>query len=72
MDKVSITLELDKQGAIRAIKATDIYLAVYEYAQELRNYCKYDEGDTTEAEKWRDKLYEILEMRSIDIEEELP
>ena len=58
----------------RCIKATDAYLALNDMQEAFRQELKYNDHEepVEEAlERMRDKLIEILEMRCIDLENEL-
>lgn len=41
--------------------------AVEEYARWLRDICKYGEPENVEAHTFRDKLFEILGDRGLDL-----
>jgi hypothetical protein len=69
--------EFGKAESIRAQKATDVYLAIYDMGALLRQEIKYNCEQYTMEElqlliKIQDKFYEVLENRKINIEEELP
>ena len=63
----------DKQDHLRALKATQLCISIWEIDQHLRALIKYDEKLTNEVETAlqdvRDKLREILNSNHIDIEE---
>ena len=52
---------------LRYIKSTDILLALHEFDQHLRSESKY--RDNEEAEKLREKFWEILGDNNISIDE---
>jgi hypothetical protein len=69
-----LTLEFDcsedsPEAAVRALKATQAYLVIWEMFQELRKIYKYseDEIDAEHADKWADKLRELCEQHGIDV-----
>lgn len=67
------TLPEEKQELLRALKATNAYLVVYDMFQELRKVWKYSEleDEIAFAEHWRDKLIEICSFNGVNVDEEL-
>ena len=53
--------------ALRALKALDLALAVWDLDQWLRSQVKH--GDNYELQPARDRLWEILDAHGIDLEE---
>lgn len=57
----------------RATKALDVLLVLYDFDQHLRSELKYNETLTDEQyeklDKLRDKLYEIMNERSVSLDE---
>lgn len=65
--------ESERQAALRALKATDAYLVIWEFTQELRKVWKYSEDDSAAAaaELWRDRLFEYMDQHGVHLDEEL-
>lgn len=63
----------DNLASVRAMKATDIYLACHAFTEELRKVCKYSENnnEVKHAEKWRSKFKSYLEDYEISLDQEL-
>jgi hypothetical protein len=62
----------DKAAHLRAIKALDMAIALWDMDQYLRGLIKYGELDDKvyqALEEARDKLRDILNERSIDLDE---
>lgn len=57
----------------RAIKSLDVLLVLYDFDQHLRSELKYNENLTDEQyeklDKTREKLYEIMNERSVSLDE---
>ena len=57
----------------RAVKSLDVLLVLYDFDQHLRSELKYNETLTDEQyeklDKLRDKLYEIMNERSVSLDE---
>lgn len=79
--KATLTFDLtspeDKEAHLRAIKATDAYLAMWTFAQEiLRRYRKYDVPENLKDPNdlivhIEEQFYRILEEHNINLYEEL-
>lgn len=75
--QVQITFNIEypeeRRAAMRCMKATDAYLALWEMQNKLRDVWKYSdvEIEVHEAEKWRDVLSSCMEKFGIDLDEEL-
>jgi len=77
--KATITFDLDdkfeKEAHLRAIKATDAYLALYSFREYLENKLKYSEDETSinyiTTQIIFNKLLEELDHYSIDLDNEL-
>jgi hypothetical protein len=64
----------ERKSHIRAIKATDVYLAVYDTLEYLRKKLKYEdlaESERIFIEDFQSLLSNSLAERNIDIYEEL-
>ncbi len=48
-------------------QASDLHCAVWDYADWLRNICKYQDPSKVTADACREKLYEFLRERNIDL-----
>lgn len=61
----------DKEEAIRMLRATDVYLVLHEFLEELRKVWKYSDvaPDVAAAEKWRDELLSIMRDRGISFDD---
>lgn len=57
----------------RAIKSLDVLLVLYDFDQHLRSELKYNENlseqEYEKLDKLRDKLYEIMNERSVSLDE---
>ena len=62
----------DEKAAIRALRADTMYYVIWEYLMELRNVYKYSEveGEIREAERWRDRMLNLLAEHGINLDEE--
>lgn len=63
----------DKQAHIRATKATDAYLVIWEMFQELRKDWKYSQDPEVikHAERYRDVLNMLVQGHGIDLDNEI-
>jgi len=63
----------DRESHIRAIKATDAYLVIWEMFQELRKDWKYSQDPEVvkHAEKYRDLLNSLVHGHGIDLDNEI-
>lgn len=48
-------------------QASDLHCAIWDYAEWLRGICKHGDPDSVNAEKCREKLYELLNERNVTI-----
>lgn len=77
MATATLSFDLDKPEDVvahmRAVKALDMSLVIWDIDQYLRGKIKYDETITEEAhdalDKARDELYTIMNRHKIDIDE---
>lgn len=55
---------------MRAVTATNVYLAIHDFLQELRTVYKYSENDKEieAAEVWRAKMWECLERHGVNMD----
>lgn len=71
MAKATLEFDLSNQDDanlhMRCVKSTDIVFALHEFDQHLRSESKY--RDNEEAEKLREKFWEILGDNNISIDE---
>lgn len=69
--KVICKFDLDNEGDIfkynAALRGPNMFQALVEYANWLRNECKYSENPA-HAEECRDKFWEILKDNAVDLE----
>lgn len=63
----------DRLGHLRAVKATDAYLVIYNMFEELRKDWKYSQDPEVvkHAERYRDILNMLVTQHSIDLDNEL-
>jgi hypothetical protein len=63
----------DKEAHIRATKATDAYLVLWDMMQAFRTVYKYGQDPVAAkyAEEWRDKLIEVMRDHNIDLDNEI-
>lgn len=64
----------ERKAHVRAIKSTDIYLAVHDTFEMLRRKIKYEDISNEQREAFEEArafLIDALENRNIDINEEL-
>lgn len=63
----------DRQGHLRAVKALDIMLALWDVDQYLRSQTKYNEDLTQEAydalDRAREEFYQILNKHGVSMDE---
>ena len=69
--QITITFKLedaeDKAAAVRALKATEAYLALLAMDGELRDAYKYHDDEA--ADKWRDVLRSCMDRYDVSLEE---
>jgi len=63
----------DKEAHLRATKATDAYLVIWDMFQELRKDWKYSQDPEVvkHAERYRDLLRRLTEDHGIDLDNEI-
>jgi len=66
-------IEDTPEAAVRALKATDAYIVIWDMFQELRKVWKYSEDNTAieYADHWDQKLRELCDANGIDVWNEL-
>ena len=48
-------------------QTTDLHCAIWDYAEWLRGICKHGNPDEYNAQKCREKLYDLLNERNVSI-----
>jgi uncharacterized NAD(P)/FAD-binding protein YdhS len=68
-----LDLPEDKEAHLRATKATDAYLVIWDMFQELRKDWKYSQDPEVvrHAERYRDLLRRLTEDHGIDLDNEI-
>ena len=66
---INFQLPEEKHNLLRAMKATEAYLVIWDMFQELRKVYKYseDEQAVEDANKWRDTLQELCDQYGVDV-----
>jgi hypothetical protein len=49
------------------LKALDMHSALWDYQNWLRSICKYGDPGEHDAEKCREKLFEVLKEHNVDL-----
>ena len=63
--------EFDKDNHMRAVKATDAYLALSDICEHLRQLDRYHKDEETNISQLRTDIYNILQNHNINLDEEL-
>jgi len=59
----------ERTAHLRAVKATDAYLALHDLNEKLRQWSKDEEKEEIKIETLRTEFFEILENRGINLDD---
>ncbi len=65
--KFEFSLPEEREEYEIQLNAGKLYSAVWDYAEWLRGICKHGNPDEYNAQKCREKLYELLNERNVSI-----
>lgn len=58
----------DREEFTKCNKAHDAHMALWEMAQAIRNWCKYDERNDIPTDEIHAKFYDILGARDVSLD----